>query len=1225
MILNKLLNTKIVGNMKLAAIALLFVGALAYAFCAMRGFAYNSEYSRTLSFHSLKLDKTKEYLFVKEYRIAASPNTVIIPMGRVNMPDSLCALYYDGEWKLKLTDNLRKSYKDDTQETILYPFCRLNEKKRDYTDSDFFHNSTKTPVQNDLLTGVRFNNASGRDAFVIKIEEQNGEYYYLTKGVAFFANRNVLVSDKKQNTIELNFCINGDTLGSSKYVFSFPFLGTQNQPERNCIIIEKDKINYNGDFQQIEGNNLIFAVNDCVFLLKSNYSNMAKYIVLPLLFLVIALFGLLMLWRLYILTNRTKPIRRNLLKVEQFNILSLRVLFNCIILLGFPILLLKTQGNETRLYFITLLAFILNINWINAIKWLAVKLKSDSKWFLGLSLIMVVVITGATCFTSNELVFGKIPVLKVVSLIFIFLPFAIACFPKLTKISYLDKIKKRVLIDEEHSNRMAKDQAEQEFAFNLSCYSVLIILVLVIALVLSKDFATLIFTLLSLFLILLINFKRLWNFIKTAKLKELGWIAIPTISLALVAWIFFTSPEKQYRFNSSLYFPDNERFDDVPNIEGSRETIAGQIFLLNSVGQNFKPEFNTVVLPECKSVFFSDYAVLWSFKAGGWQWFSLYLCVLLMLSYTVISLLIIFSKPIKLKSGKRGFYNEKITLGLNLLLAVMLVQYVYTFLTNFWTIPLTGQSPGLLSPVYWEYIFHIILINYLYVYSVCSVSDRQAKIAQDTDTNSKISSYIPTKCKSLVVPILVCAVSIGFLFFQRDKIKNYIRENGNKMSWKIMQKYDSDSLFALDKDTLLVMAHNSFEKMNNNADELRKFRNYLFAYYQSDNAKKGHYIDTEYIQGNTNIDSITNIKYQILLNEADIRSYSKYVNGNSTLFINNKYYGGCPPNAETVDLGLQGKLNKALEDWAAKISRKAGFKMVGGSIIVAENENGNIYASASYPLMYNENLYHVLYTNNQINNVLQDYKVGVIPEYLKIRYDNQAYINFAENDMLPGSIVKPLLAYCGLNFLPNNYSQSWLNDFLGWSRNEKAEKMFFDLFISGNYFDEAKNLYKADLGFMPYTGDHSKLKDARTLTHAVGQYQKLVFKDIVQAYMRIKTGKKVKLSYNGKGQSAELLSLDSEQLNKLRKAMCALRNGTATKVGNTLKSKGASIDNFLAKTGTAQIGKNTNYNRTSAIIIVGDSITVGIQLYGVVPKNDDGLSAQYLCLELIKNNLIDLK
>ncbi|NDV94245.1 hypothetical protein D0T84_04835 [Dysgonomonas sp. 521] len=1222
-LLHKISNTKIVGNAKFIIIALLFVCALAYAFCTMRVFVYNNEYSHTLSFHSLKLDKSKEYLFVKEYKVPTSQTTVIVPMGRVNMPDSLCILYHNGEeWKLKLTDNLRKSHIDNAKETIFYPFCRLNEKKRDYSDEDFFHNSTKMPMQTDLLAGIRFNNASGRDAFVIKIEEQSGEYF-LTKGVAFFTNRNVPISNKGQRIVELNFCINGDTLSGNKYVFSFPFFNSQNQPERKNIIFENGECN---NFILDKDNSI--TINNCRFLLKSNYSNTAKNFVLPLLFSVLLCFSLLLLRQMYVLTNKTQHSRqRNLIKVEQFNILSLRVLFNCIILLGFPILLLKIQEAESRLYLITLLAVILNINWINAIKWLAKLIKSDSENFSKLSLAIIMVTTFATYFTSDELVFGKIPVLKITAIIFIFLPFAISPFSKLqlpsheifSKIKKYFSVKKKQILDgEEHSNKVEKDKSEQDFVFNMACYSALIILGGII-LVLSKDFATLIFILLSLFLILIINFKRLKLFIKSATLREWSWVCVPIIVLGLIFWFFVTSPEKQYRFQSSLFFPDSEQFDNTPNIESSRQTIAGQIFLLNSVENDFNPHFNTVVLPETKSVFFSDYAVLWSFKIGGWLWFSLYLGVLLMLSYTIISLLVIFSKPIRLKTGKRGFYNKKIVFGLNILLSIMLVQYIYTFLTNFWTIPLTGQSPGLLSPVYFEYIFHIILINYLYVYLVSSVGNRQIAIMQDNYVNHSISPYVPAKFKALIIPIVFFAGSICLLFYQRCRINDRIQTNGNKMSWKIVQEYDLDSLVNLGKDSLLVLAHKSFDRMQNNAEEQRKFRNYLFAYYQSDNAKKKHYIDIDYIKTNTNIDSITSIK-EVLDKESVVRGYSKYINGNPTLFVNNKYYGGCPPNAETVNFELQEILNKVLEEWAEQIDTKQGFKMVGGSIIIAENESGYIRASASYPLMYNENLYHILYKNNQINDVLQNYNAGAITENIKIKCDNLEYINFAEYDMMPGSVVKPFLAYYYLaSGLP--YSVNDLNALLGYSSNQIAEKLFRNLFEKNNYYNEADAVYKNDFGLTVY--NNSFKRDKVYMSHAIGQQQKLIFKDIVQGYIRIKEGKNIKLSYKKSDISFENLSLNEIQLDILRNAMkVCLKNGTAKDVG---KKTGTRDKGYLAKTGTAEILGDKTKNRTTAFIVVTEQYTIGIQLYGILPGDKTGLHAKDLfsqTVEILKTHNI---
>lgn len=134
----------------------------------------------------------------------------------------------------------------------------------------------------------------------------------------------------------------------------------------------------------------------------------------------------------------------------------------------------------------------------------------------------------------------------------------------------------------------------------------------------------------------------------------------------------------------------------------------------------------------------------------------------------------------------------------------------------------------------------------MYVYLSCSVQNRQNEIKQDNDASGHISSYIPSKLKSLIIPFIVCVISIGFMFYQRYRINNYIQTNSNKMYWNIVQEHDLDSLSNLRKDTLFALAHNSFEKMEDNADERRKFRNYLFAYYQSDNAKKRHYIDIDY-------------------------------------------------------------------------------------------------------------------------------------------------------------------------------------------------------------------------------------------------------------------------------------------------------------------------------------------------------------------------------------------
>ena len=211
-------HTRIIGNIKLAIMSTLFLSALIYAGCAILGFVYNSNHSQTLSFHSLKLNPQKVYLFTSDYKYLTSQDTIIIPINEKNLPENLCTLYHNnGKWKLKLTDKLRTSNKDTTKQTILYPYCRWNDKNWD--EKSFFQPNAEIP-QDFLISGIRFNNASGSDRFIIRIEEieKHSNEFYLTTGMAFFANRNVAIVNNKKNVIELDFCINGnETLDSSKY------------------------------------------------------------------------------------------------------------------------------------------------------------------------------------------------------------------------------------------------------------------------------------------------------------------------------------------------------------------------------------------------------------------------------------------------------------------------------------------------------------------------------------------------------------------------------------------------------------------------------------------------------------------------------------------------------------------------------------------------------------------------------------------------------------------------------------------------------------------------------------------------------------------------------------------------------------------------------------------------------------------------------------------------
>jgi cell division protein FtsI/penicillin-binding protein 2 len=297
--------------------------------------------------------------------------------------------------------------------------------------------------------------------------------------------------------------------------------------------------------------------------------------------------------------------------------------------------------------------------------------------------------------------------------------------------------------------------------------------------------------------------------------------------------------------------------------------------------------------------------------------------------------------------------------------------------------------------------------------------------------------------------------------------------------------------------------------------------------------------------------------------------------------------------------------------------------MIAGSILVVENSTGEIRSSASYPLLYNENQYHIFQKSKEINDQLNQPKYDKLksPSNIKIRFDKD-YVNFSEFDMMPGSIVKPLLTYGALEFKPNTYSQEFLNDFLASSDPGTATTIFTDMFVKDSLYQQAKEFYTKEFGFFPYKFDIAK--DSKIITnHAIGQQQVLRFQQIVQAYTRIKTGTKVVFNYYGaKSPKYQALSLDLEQLMILQTAMKGcLQNGTAAKpnhdVGKALKNAGVYYKDFLAKTGTAEMKDHPQYNKTTAFIIVTDDYTIGIQLFGVVPGNKSERHAMNLFIEII--------
>jgi cell division protein FtsI/penicillin-binding protein 2 len=72
-----------------------------------------------------------------------------------------------------------------------------------------------------------------------------------------------------------------------------------------------------------------------------------------------------------------------------------------------------------------------------------------------------------------------------------------------------------------------------------------------------------------------------------------------------------------------------------------------------------------------------------------------------------------------------------------------------------------------------------------------------------------------------------------------------------------------------------------------------------------------------------------------------------------------------------------------------------------------------------------------------------------------------------------------------------------------------------------------------------------------------------------------------------------------------------LSGGTANIVGDNLRNNSIRLDEFIAKTGTAE-SSSQQHNTSSSIIVANQKVTIGIMLKGKIPSNSQNLAAKNL-------------
>lgn len=705
-------NSNRTMTLKTILLSLLWFVVFCYACCSYWSICLNNEYPYELSYYGLKLDTAKSYYFVKDYSLPQTENEVVIPVGRRTIPDTLCTLFHNGvEWQLKLSNTLRKDDSDVELKTAMFPFCRLANKE----DDKYIFLSPGQIVKEEYLlkneeknrNGLIFTHGLSQAGRIYVCIEKNNGAYYLVKGMNVVSGT-VPIHRTKETIVEVDFSINGSVDERIKYLYAVPLL-INGEARQEYISIHNRKITAAGNVVTLHKEKQYIDISDCRFLIKSKYTNLVISLIGALLVIIFftSIVGFCFLYNMRKIKMEKAKEKRNAIIVERSSVYYFGIIFNIFILLGFPILILHAPF---KVDIVSRLWWLLGIYAIGGVFMALIKCFTNAKennessaidnnkssgstlfsWFC--ILVSVLLLFIACFFNSNESVnvplLGSVPFLKYSLYILI-----ITGMVNLKNNNWFNKW-----------NRFNKWKWFKRLFRDYGYIALITILILLLALIIS-DLATLIFFFIA------STITILFLYVKRDTLPRVFLVMFLLLMIAIIVfshWGFDFLIEKALRVKALIYFPDHAVHSDFSTIEASRETFANQFLLLNSLSWNI--DFKTVILPENKTVFFTDYSVLWSAKIGGYPWLISYGLTLLFLLHTITSVLILYVREIKLYNGQNVKHSTPFYVSLGIILLVLLIQYIYTFFANLYALPITGQCPGVLSPSKHEYLFHAILM-----------------------------------------------------------------------------------------------------------------------------------------------------------------------------------------------------------------------------------------------------------------------------------------------------------------------------------------------------------------------------------------------------------------------------------------------------------------------------------------------------------------------------------
>lgn len=1209
---------------------MLFAGSLLYACRIAFQMIFTSEFTHSIKAEGVILQEGKVYVLSTQERISLGSDTILLPVSNLKLPDSLGFLYFDKEWKLKVGRNTLPGH--EFEHIGNQPFsawcCTQGAEIKHFETGKILDESQL------IKPGIKWNHHFGLpvDRIKINLKKENGKTY-LTGNFAFL-NTSYSIRNKTEDVFELDFCSRMDSTDFGKEIFSFPFLDSNQQPSRYYLrfrgsalsILDEDK----KELEQFVKLPEQIAVNNVLFSISKAISNVSVVLIFVYM-LMLVFFSVRLLWQLKISNEKLEPL--NLISQQNKYFIGIRIVLNCILLLGVPLFLfrIRIDMENSKILGVLLATLALNLSFLEFWLYLNIKFPRLCKCF------MRIPGRGAVFFKRNRIVsIGCLiffAVVYIASLVFIMKK---ANYEKfyIFPVIHLARILLLLIPVFFHFLYQIKPSVRKwPFFYQFICVGVAIILAGK-----TNDVATGLFVVLSFALYYVVGSKR-----KRVRLFMGGAFIVGILIFIVFSEKFNDyggeNGDKLYRITALYHLPDYEGVVDV-GLQ-NRETVAQQLYILKAVFQSMSvfPNIDQSIIPVWRTTFFSDYGLLWSLKLGGLFFLFLFTSAAVFLVYFAFFLLISVLRPYKLISGGGVFYpllQERI---LSFFLSFLIVQYVYTFLANLWVLPLTGQCPGVLSPSLMEILFHALFINLFALFL------RKREISS---VESKVSFFYIDEWQQVKKGFYFL---ISVLFQRKREISNkeskgsfffYINE------WRRVRKlfYFLLAMIALIasiqlwrvvclEDSIVVNPKSNREGSGelgiHDTMDLKKkaidaILNKDIATYRvclelfrkrSNDIERGKPFSVNKIMSASMLDSIRPIKVEkgIYL--------KKKLNGNVVTVIDDPYLSGFPPGkVEPGNVDIQRFLNQMLSQWASRIDSFSGnWNLKSASVLLVKN-NGQMVAGGSYPFVYNISDYHEFYLKSKGANSNSTGRDGW-----------GSYFNYADLDFAPASTIKPLLAFAYLKAKQGNPEPGYerlLGEHLGISNATLAEKHLREL-LGGDY-QRLNNIFSDDLALNYYRpSDSVRIMEARRNKKelkdwATGLKNVVRFRDLVQAYLRIKQNRKIEIHYGKQGGegSTEVLLSDTLKLALLHRAMrqsLELKEGTAIEVGDALSADSIPIGGFLCKTGTSGLGKGQE-NSDSYIILVMKGYTIAIHLKGVLPSIGSRLMASNLLAKIVRRPIM---